>query len=316
MDASPEMDDSTTEPRPPRSSRPGKGVAIALAIFILFLALWRLMTDPQTFGSAGPWLKTNIFGAGGSDLAGSFGLGGSEQGRGTTNGAGGDGFDAVNADSAALTNHGALGADGTQTNGTASDKRGDASVTNNPVTIIADFSDEPVPTNHPAAGPGSVAAVQEAATLGRRLGAAGAKSGDVQFSLFWWNYNDLDLHCIDPLGVEIWYSHKRSELTGGRLDLDQNAGFNMSRTPIENIFWPSRGAPAGIYKLFVDFYARHDFADATPYTVRTVVRDKTNLFHHTIRATSGQRTHWICTIQYDPENPDPALRCRFLPFQQ
>src|SRR5262245_4816214 len=38
-----------------------------------------------------------------------------------------------------------------------------------------------------------------------RLKAAGAKTGDVQISLIWFNTNDLDLHCVDPSGFEIFY---------------------------------------------------------------------------------------------------------------
>ena len=34
--------------------------------------------------------------------------------------------------------------------------------------------------------------------LNRRLIREGGKSGSLQFSLMWNNYNDIDLHCIDP----------------------------------------------------------------------------------------------------------------------
>lgn len=43
----------------------------------------------------------------------------------------------------------------------------------------------------------------------QRLQQAGAKSGNVQITLIWFNVNDLDLHCIEPSGNEIFYGNRR-----------------------------------------------------------------------------------------------------------
>jgi uncharacterized protein YfaP (DUF2135 family) len=145
------------------------------------------------------------------------------------------------------------------------------------------------------------------------LSDAGAKGGDIEFSLFWRNYNDLDLHCIDPKGVEIYFSNLKSALTGGELDIDRNASVPFTNAPIENIYWSASGAPPGTYQVGVFYYAQHDAVDATRYTVRTVVKDKTNFFTGTIAFAGPQKYRWVCRIQYDPQNPDPKNRCRFLP---
>ncbi len=79
-------------------------------------------------------------------------------------------------------------------------------------------------------------------------------TGDVQVTLRWDSSADLDLHVIDPWGDEIYFSDKRSQ-SGGELDVDANAGCStQSYSPVENIFWPSGGAPYGTYNVYVVDY--------------------------------------------------------------
>jgi hypothetical protein len=177
-------------------------------------------------------------------------------------------------------------------------------LTNPPFKVVALLPDEETGralTNSP-----------NAAALAQRLDEARAKTGDIQFSLFWGNRNDLDLHCIDPAGEEIFYSHKKSQATVGELDVDRNASAPFTDRPVENIYWPAGGAPPGVYQVFVVHYNRHGGRDPTPFTVRTVVAGKTNFFHQAVSYTGRRELHRICSIQYDPSNPDPARRSRFL----
>jgi hypothetical protein len=150
----------------------------------------------------------------------------------------------------------------------------------------------------------------EAAALALRLDQAGAKGGDIQFSIMWHNYNDLDLHCTDPANIEISFVNKKSSQTGGELDLDRNAHAPFYANPAENIFWPVRGAPPGRYKVFVVFYAQHGPVMDTPFIARAVVQGQTNYFQRILHHPTDRV--WICTINYDPQNPDPAQRHRFL----
>ena len=62
--------------------------------------------------------------------------------------------------------------------------------------------------------------------------------GTLKINLKWNTTDDLDLHVFDPSGYEIYYGQKVHECDGviGQLDVDANAGSNISRTPQENIF--------------------------------------------------------------------------------
>jgi len=107
--------------------------------------------------------------------------------------------------------------------------------------------------------------------VGRRLAQAGGKSGAIQVSLVWNNFNDLDLHLIAPSGEHIFFGHPRS-MCFGHLDVDMNAGGPTSREPVENVYWPRDRAPRGVYRIFVHHFARHDPGeDQTPFEVHVLV---------------------------------------------
>ncbi len=108
----------------------------------------------------------------------------------------------------------------------------------------------------------------------QRLAAAGARSGDVRVSLMWNNENDLDLHVLDPRGEEIFYLHRRSR-SGGILDIDRNASLPLTRQPVENVYWPERGAPSGTYRVMVNHYRNNGGVDPTEFVIRVLVKGKT-----------------------------------------
>ncbi len=109
-----------------------------------------------------------------------------------------------------------------------------------------------------------------------------AGTGDVRISLMWANRNDLDLHVVDPSGGEINYNQRRST-TGGVLDIDTNARAPLRSPAVENVFWPERGAPAGVYQVFVNHFRKHDRPDVTPFTVRVLIRGRTTDFQGSVR---------------------------------
>ena len=88
--------------------------------------------------------------------------------------------------------------------------------------------------------------------------AGGNVTGVLRFSMMWADGNgdnsDLDLHCKEPNQTEIYFSNKRSSITGGNLDVDITQP--NGKLAVENIIFPSleRMTP-GVYKLFVHQFA-------------------------------------------------------------
>ncbi|MDJ0954835.1 MAG: hypothetical protein QNJ81_14250, partial [Acidimicrobiia bacterium] len=78
-------------------------------------------------------------------------------------------------------------------------------------------------------------------------------TGDVQATLRWSGDADLDLHVIDPEGVEIFYENARSP-SGGLLDVDMVPDCGEAGTNVENVFWPEGGSIPGLYQAFVYHY--------------------------------------------------------------
>jgi hypothetical protein len=90
--------------------------------------------------------------------------------------------------------------------------------------------------------------------------AGGDVSGDLSCRLAWSNYDDLDLHMREQGSRDhIYYAQKGPSRSGGRLDVDMNAGGRMTKEPVENIFYKSRSTmKEGIYELSVNQYCRRE----------------------------------------------------------
>jgi hypothetical protein len=94
----------------------------------------------------------------------------------------------------------------------------------------------------------------------------GLGGGDVQITLLWVGDADIDLHVVDPFGEEIYFFHETSS-SGGFLDHDTIPCGSDIAQPVENVFWPSGGAPRGHYEVVVVYYSRCVNPDATPFEV-------------------------------------------------
>ncbi len=101
--------------------------------------------------------------------------------------------------------------------------------------------------------------------------AGGNVNAVLRFSLAWHNFDDLDLHVIDPYNRHIYFGDKGSNRDGSRnLDVDMNAGYGRSREPVENVSftWPRDG----LYTVFVHQYMRRE-TDNLGFTVEIADRD-------------------------------------------
>lgn len=136
----------------------------------------------------------------------------------------------------------------------------------------------------------------------KRLKREGAKSGAITISLMWDNYNDIDLHCIDPNGEEIFFGHKQSR-SGGELDVDMNAGGPISKEPVENIFWQNNKALKGKYKVYVNHFSNHgcsECIDPTNYTL--IIRYNNIVKEFKGRITFGEPKRLIYEFNYSNNN--------------
>lgn len=89
----------------------------------------------------------------------------------------------------------------------------------------------------------------------QRVKAAGGKIDcKLRVSLSWYNFDDLDLHCMTPTKDHIYFGAK-----GGVLDVDMNAHGPKSRNAVENLAFQS--LRDGVYKVWVNQYQRRESED-------------------------------------------------------
>jgi hypothetical protein len=95
-----------------------------------------------------------------------------------------------------------------------------------------------------------------------------------------WNMNntDIDLHVVDPTGVECYYGNNKTTI-GGRLSPDITAGYGPEQFLLKK-------AIKGKYRIYVDYYGDRQVTDAGPSTVMAEI--------YTKYATKNERRKVVC----------------------
>lgn len=131
--------------------------------------------------------------------------------------------------------------------------------------------------------------------------AGGAVNGVMRASLSWFNYDDLDISVIEPNRNRIYFGDKISYTTGGRLDVDMNAGGGSSREAVENISWPSlQKLQKGSYLVVVKNFRQRETVDFG-FNLQIQLGDQLFDFSHSGSVGDGKSVE-VLTIVYDGAN--------------
>lgn len=104
--------------------------------------------------------------------------------------------------------------------------------------------------------------------IDQRLDRERARRSEYEVSLAWEGRADLDLYVQCPGGSVIFHGNKQG--CGGVLNVDMNAGGNISDAPVENVGWASK-PPSGTYRVHVVYYGHTGRQPPVPFTVRITV---------------------------------------------
>lgn len=111
--------------------------------------------------------------------------------------------------------------------------------------------------------------------------AGGSVQGDLRVSLEWFNYDDLDLSCIQPDRDKIYYGNRK-----GVLDVDANAGHGYTRTPVENLNWSN--PKNGRYEVWVHSFSKRENKDVG-FNIQIADKFSCNTYTYEKTVTNNQR---------------------------
>ncbi|OPZ35122.1 MAG: hypothetical protein BWY99_02334 [Synergistetes bacterium ADurb.BinA166] len=129
--------------------------------------------------------------------------------------------------------------------------------------------------------------------------AGGQVTGTLRISLSWYNFDDLDLHVHEPEGRGMnsvaGHIHFRNKTgrTGGKLDVDMNAGTGTTREPVENVIWTEK-VPDGPYRVVVNNYNQRETSNPG-FVVEIESGGKVSHFSYN-KSVRSQQDIPVCTV--------------------
>ena len=131
--------------------------------------------------------------------------------------------------------------------------------------------------------------------------AGGTVEGELRISLNWFNFDDLDLHVIEPNKNRIYYGAKRSPVSLGFLDVDMNAGTGTSRSAVENIIFEHKQRMLeGEYTVIVNNFSRRETIDCG-YAIEVECNGVLANFESKTSPSSGN-SDVVIKFNYDKKN--------------
>lgn len=121
----------------------------------------------------------------------------------------------------------------------------------------------------------------------------GLGTGELQMSLFWQNTDDLDLVVHTPNG---WIYFNNKQNGGGVMDIDVNAGNQLTNNPVENIFWKQQ-PPKGRYEVYVVYFKEQkENHPPVSFTLRVKYKGREQVF------TGNATVSCHCKQEQIPDN--------------
>lgn len=132
--------------------------------------------------------------------------------------------------------------------------------------------------------------LSSASVEGNVAAAGGSVNGDLRFSIQWndhlTNPDDLDAHCIEPTGYEIYYENA-GLLSGAGGVLDVDIVQPGAQVAVENIVYEhKRDMQEGVYQFFV-----HNFCDEGGFggfTAQIEIEGRIHNFHYNQSVPNGE----------------------------
>jgi hypothetical protein len=127
--------------------------------------------------------------------------------------------------------------------------------------------------------------------------AGGTVEGELRISLEWFNYDDLDLHVIEPNGHKIYFGNRNSSNRNGNLDIDMNGGTSTTREAVENVIFADKSKMIeGQYTVIVNNFRRAETIDVG-FNVEVECNDEISTFSYNKAVSAGANIE-VCKFTY------------------